>query len=65
VEARSTNLDAIRLLVTEAKSIHTYAPYSLLHLNIENAAVTVWQLQPDDNLSRHPSGEQRHDRLGS
>jgi hypothetical protein len=44
------NLSALQRLVESA--IQPYAPYSLLRVAIENAATTVWLLQPDASTDR-------------
>lgn len=44
------NLDALRQLLSQV--VHPYAPYSLLRVAIENAALAVWLLHPDDSNER-------------
>lgn len=50
------HLACLRVLLTEAKVIHMYAPFTLLRAALENSCAAVWLLEPGssvDRLSRH------------
>ncbi len=49
------HLHAVQALITEAKMLHTYAPFSLIRGAMDNAALAVWLLapeSPDERLTR-------------
>jgi hypothetical protein len=47
------HLHCLRSAVVEAKTLHTYAPFTLVRGALENASTAVWLLQPDVNETRH------------
>ncbi len=46
------HLHALRGLIVDARQVHSYAPFSLIRGAIDNAALSVWLLAPDDQDER-------------
>ncbi len=46
------HLEALGDLVERSRTLYTFAPWSLLRVAIENAALAIWLLQPEDTDDR-------------
>lgn len=46
------HLHALQALIIEAHMLHTYAPFGLVRAGLDNAALAVWLLAPDDQKER-------------
>lgn len=46
------HLDALRVLIQEADTVHSRAPYTLMRAALENAAIAVWLLAPASRKER-------------
>jgi hypothetical protein len=46
------HLDALRMLIVEARVVHNYAPMTLVRAAMENAATAVWLLEPSQRAER-------------
>jgi hypothetical protein len=47
------HLHCLRSVVVEAKTLHTYAPFTLVRGALENASTAVWLLQSDTSETRY------------